>query len=77
MSISRSDSSGSINGESASPDAGRGGTYNAVFLDEMAFMQDAAAINKACASATPCRIINSTPNGEGNEYARMKKLAEE
>ena len=54
----------SITGESASANAGRGGTYTAIFMDEMAFMQDATSINGACSSATSCRIINSTPNGE-------------
>lgn len=44
-------------------------------MDEMAFMSDATSINKAISSATPCRIMNSTPHGEGNEYYRMKLLA--
>jgi hypothetical protein len=33
-------------------------------MDEMAFMSNATAINTSAASATPCRIFNSTPNGE-------------
>ena len=41
-------------------------------MDEMAFMANATAINTASASATPCRIFNSTPNGEGNEFYRMR-----
>lgn len=45
-------------------------------MDEMAFMSNAHAINTSCASATPCRLFNSTPNGEGNEFYRMKKLTE-
>lgn len=43
-------------------------------MDEMAFMSNAATINTAAASATPCRIFNSTPNGEGNEFYRMRQL---
>lgn len=75
MAISSSSGPASITGESANPDAWRGGTYTAIFMDEMAFMKDAVAINKACASATSCRIMNSTPNGEGNEYYRMRLMA--
>jgi len=62
MTISRSDGTGSITGESANPNASRSGTYDAIFMDEMAFMQNATMINTAASSATPCRIFNSTPN---------------
>jgi len=46
-------------------------------MDEMAFMQNATTINAAASAATPCRIFNSTPNGEGNEFYRMRKLTME
>lgn len=72
--ISRKDGSGSITWESANPNASRWGTYNAIFMDEFGFMQNAATINTAAASATPCRIWNSTPNWMGNEQYRMKQL---
>ncbi len=72
--ISRKDWSGSITWESANPNASRWGTYNAIFMDEFGFMQNAATINTAAASATPCRIWNSTPNWMGNEQYRMKQL---
>lgn len=73
-SLSRKDGSGSITWESASPNASRWGTYHAIFLDEFGFMSNATTINTAAASATPCRIWNSTPNGEGTEQFRMRKL---
>lgn len=76
MTISRSNGTGSITGESANPNASRSGTYDAIFMDEMAFMQNATTINTAAASATPSRIFNSTPNGEGNEFYRMRKLTQ-
>jgi len=76
MTISRSDGTGSITWESANPNASRSGTYDAIFMDEMAFMQNATMINTAAASATPCRIFNSTPNWEGNEFYRMRKLTQ-
>lgn len=66
---------GSITGESANPNAWRSWTYNAIFKDEMAFMQNARAINMSTPSATPCRIFNSTPNWEGNEFYRMRQLS--
>lgn len=74
MNISDPNSQASITGKTANPDAGRGGTRNAIFMDEMAFMQNAQAINKAATSNTSCVIYNSTPNGEGNEFYRMRKL---
>lgn len=74
MALSRLDGTGSITGESANPNASRSGTYNAIFMDEMAFMSNASTINTAAASATPCRIFNSTPNGEWNEFFRMREL---
>ena len=74
MVISRPDGTGSITGESANPNAARSGTFNAILLDEYAFQSNATAINKSAASATPTRIFNSTPNGEGNEHYRMRKL---
>lgn len=74
MSISRLDGTWSITGESANPNAGTGGTYHAVFMDEMAKMANWHSINNSCSAATPCRIFNSTPYGEGNEYYRMRKL---
>lgn len=72
--IAKPDSTGAITWESANPQAGRWGTYHAVFMDEMAFMANATTINTSCASATPCRIFNSTPNWEWNEFYRMKQL---
>jgi len=42
----------------------------------MAHMQYATSINTAIASATPCRIFNSTPNWEWNEFYKMRKLTQ-
>ena len=41
----------------------------------MAFMQDAKDINNALSSASPCRIMNSTPFGEKGEYYNMRTIA--
>jgi hypothetical protein len=64
MLVTRTDGQGNISGYTANTDAARGSTKHAIFLDEMAFMQNAKAINMAVANATPVRIFNSTPNGE-------------
>ena len=74
MTISKLDGTWSITWESANPNAGTGGTFNAIFMDEMAKMANGHSINTSCSAATPCRIFNSTPFGEGNEYYRMRKL---
>lgn len=75
MNISRKDWTWSIVWESANANAGRWGTTAFTIFDEMAFMQYATSINMSVSSATPCRFFNSTPNGEWNEYFRMRTLA--
>lgn len=75
MNINNPNNTAAITGESANQNASRSGTYNAILLDEFAFMNNATAINGAAASATPCRIFNSTPNGKGNEHYRMRSMA--
>lgn len=72
MNISYPDGQASITGKTANKDAGRWGTRNAIFMDEMAFMQYAKEINKAAGSNSPCIIYNSTPNWTGNEFYRMR-----
>ena len=74
MTISNPDNTWAITWESANPNASRSWTYDAILMDEMAFMQNAATINSAAASATPCRIFNSTPYGKGTEFYRMRSL---
>lgn len=75
MRITRPDSTGSITWESANPNASRWWTYDAILPDEFAFQSNASTINKAMASASPCRIYTSTPNWKGNEHYRMRELA--
>lgn len=75
LQVSRDDWHWSIQGASASPNAWRGSTKHAIFLDEMAFMVNGRLINTSCSSATQCRIMNSTPNGKGNIYYEMREKA--
>lgn len=73
--LSRSDGVWAITGEAAHQDASRSWTYNAVFMDEMAFMAYGTEIARAAWQASPCCIYNSTPNWEGNEFYRKRKMA--
>ncbi len=45
-------------------------------MDEMATMANASQINTAASRATPCTVYNSTPNGKGNEYYRIRMKME-
>ena len=76
--IYKPDNSGtwSITGESASTNAGTGGTYKMIFLDEFSKMQNARSINTAVQAASVGSIIyNGTPLGKFNEHYKMRKLA--
>lgn len=73
MRISDPNSTASITGKTGTPDAGRWGTRNAAFMDEMASIQYATQINKSLWSAVPCIIYNSTPKWEWNEFYRIRK----
>jgi hypothetical protein len=58
--------------DTATPDVGRGGTYDMALLDEFAHVdwskQVWAAVSQACKRG---KIANSTPRGRGNEFARL------
>lgn len=61
-----------IRGESSNPNLGRGGTFTHGLLDEAAFMPQSetvfAAISDACKRGL---ILQSTPNGRANAFARL------
>lgn len=75
--ISRKDAPGFIVGESANPNAGRGGTYDMVLLDEAAFIpfseQIVAAVTQACKRGVQ---LNSTPNGKAGAFGRLRHAAQ-
>ena len=76
MSISHPSGTSGITGKTWwKPDAGRWGTRNAVFLDEMASLTYARQINMSVGSSSPCVIYNSTPKWEFNEFYEMRKKA--
>jgi hypothetical protein len=58
-----------LSGEGATPDAGRGGKYAAVFLDEAARIPWGRLVHSAVSRACPAgRFYNSTPKGEDDLY---------
>lgn len=62
-----------IKGESSNPNAGRGGNYNRILIDEAAFVPNSEAVFTAARLA--CKkgiIICSTPNGKGSIHWRIK-----
>jgi hypothetical protein len=64
-----------IMGESANPNAGRGGTFKYVVADEWAFVPQSEAVYSGISRACPRgKILNSTPFGTGNHYARIKRM---
>lgn len=58
-----------LSGEGATPDAGRGGKYDFVFLDEASRIPWGRIVHTAVSRACPNgRFYNSTPNGEDPLY---------
>ncbi|RKY26712.1 MAG: hypothetical protein DRP79_04400 [Planctomycetota bacterium] len=61
-----------IRDESANDDAGRGGTFSLVLIDEAAHIDNAETMWLALRQTSPCIVLNSTPNGKGNLFARIR-----
>lgn len=61
-----------VRGESANDDAGRGGTFSFVLVDEAAHIDNAGTMWLALKQSSPCIVLNSTPNGKGNLFARVR-----
>jgi len=57
-----------IDGASTSSDTGRGGRRTAIMLDELAAVKAGFALLRATRDNSPCRIVNSTPQGAGGAY---------
>lgn len=62
----------SLVGESMNPNFSRQGRYNAILLDEFAFVEKAEAIWIGCGDTAPCKLVVSTPNGALNTFARLR-----
>jgi len=61
-----------IVGESANINFGRGGRSTICFLDEFAHVEHSEVIWAAISENSDCIIPLSTPNGKGNEFARLR-----
>ncbi|MBX3653208.1 MAG: TerL protein [Ramlibacter sp.] len=72
MTISNPESGAVIVGE-AGDNIGRGNRTSIYFKDESAFYQRPDAIDAALSQTSNCKVDVSTPNGEGNPFARKRK----
>lgn len=66
-------SGASITGESMNEDFSRQGRYNAILLDEFAFVDSPETIWRACGDSAPCKLPVSTPNGTNNFFYHLRK----
>ena len=71
--LENADNGSVIAGESTTGDAGRGGRFTAIFIDEFAAFKvdEGFAALSATQAATNCRIFNSTPQGQANAFAHV------
>jgi hypothetical protein len=67
MRLVNPETSASITGE-AGDNIGRGGRKSIFFVDESAFLEHQAVVDKALSQTTNCQIDISTFNGAGNEF---------
>lgn len=63
----------SIVGESMNENFSRQGRFNAILLDEYAFVEKAEAIWTAVGDSAPSKFPVSTPHGNVNAFARLRK----
>jgi phage terminase large subunit len=57
----------------AGDNVGRGSRTSIYFVDEAAFLDRPELVDAALSQTTNCRIDVSTPNGEGNPFARKRR----
>lgn len=73
--LGNADNGSVIDGESTTGDVARGDRRRAILLDEFAYVDNGHRVLSATADATPCRLLNSTPNGgTGNAFYDMRQL---
>jgi hypothetical protein len=66
------DNNSLIDGESTTSRSARGGRDTAIGWDEVAFSENAGDITKSMRSATACKIMGSTANGDKNLFYEMR-----
>ncbi len=72
MRITNPENGSVIVGE-AGDNLGRGNRTSIYFVDEAAFLEHPETVDAALSQTTNCRIDVSTPNGEGNPFARKRR----
>lgn len=72
MALVNPENSASVVGE-AGDNIGRGARTSIYFKDESAFYERPEKIDAALSQTSNCKIDVSTPNGEGNPFARKRK----
>ncbi len=66
------DSRTRIDGESSNASAGSSDRRKAIFLDEMAKMDEGESIKRSTRDVTACRLVCSTPNGPGTAFSKWR-----
>lgn len=69
----RNPENGSVIVGEAGDNIGRGNRTSIYFKDESAYYQHAESIDAALSQTSNCKIDVSTPNGEGNPFARRRR----
>lgn len=69
----RNPENGAVMVGEAGDNIGRGNRTSLYFKDESAFYERASSIDAALSQTSNCKIDVSTPNGEGNAFARKRK----
>lgn len=67
------DNGASLTGGSMNANFSRQGRYKAILLDEFAFIDSPVTIWRACGDSAPCKVVVSTPNGNNNFFAHLRK----
>lgn len=73
MHLENADNGSVIDGEASGSNFARGDRRTAIFLDEFAADEQGSKTNAASADSSPVRIFNSTPQGTGNEFYRIRE----
>ncbi len=65
-------STGAILSGEGGDNIGRGDRTSIYFLDEWAHVPRSSIVHEAVSQTTDCLVYGSTPNGKGNEFARLR-----
>lgn len=74
MLINFPDTHSTLEGAMPRGTAGRQGRYTLLFADEFSHIEEDLAVQESFASLAASKFFGSTPNGMGNEFARMAHL---